>query len=113
MVDSVEFITYREAKDILGKDENVSITNGDDLKPYAYGIARPVSDAYAAMRRNGKALLYTLLFQVSRRAYEIGVRDAYEGRLSEDLMSQISEFMDGKEDEHFALRDFYDDVRDA
>lgn len=107
VIDALEHITLREAMQILVGDDRVALTSEGDLRSYIHGIARPVAVIYNSMRRNkAEASLYTLLFHTARLAYEVGVRDASEGRLSKECMFHVAKARDTADYMHEELIKF-------
>lgn len=111
-IDALEAIAAHEAKQLLLDNEEVSFTEENDLYVYALGIARSVSEIFNAMRHNKpEQELFVLLFHTAKLAYEVGLRDASEGRLSEGCVRQVAKVRDEADSKHDAMREFHEDIR--
>ena len=106
----VECLAMRETMSIPG-DEGILGEETDEFF-YAKGISSALARFLYAARDTGDQdyNLFVLLLALSQQAYNYGVRDAVEGRLSKTLQHSVAQRV-GRADEKFEkLMAFHDEI---
>lgn len=114
MIDAVEAFAMREAYKYNYVKGDGTYQNEDDALLNAGALGRSIANVCAASRRKHAAdePLFVLLYGVANLAYEHGVRDGYDGRLSNGCARRITKDLDRSDEKHEAMREFLDDVRE-
>ena len=114
MIDAVEAFAAHEAYKTHYLKGDGTYQNEDDALLNAEAMGRSIANVCAASRRKHAAdePLFVLLYGVANLAYEHGVRDGYDGRLSSDCARRITKDLDRSDEKHEAMREFLDDVRE-
>ena len=114
MIDAVEAFAMREAYKYNYVNGDGTYQNEDDALLNAGALGRSIANVCAASRRKHAAdePLFVLLYGVANLAYEHGVRDGYDGRLSSGCARRITKDLDRSDEKHEAMREFLDDVRE-
>ncbi len=114
MIDAVEAFTVSEAYKTFYVNGDGTYQTEDDAILNAAALGRSVANVCAASRRQHSAdePLFVLLFHVANLAYERGVRDGADGRLSDGCRRRITKQLDQSDEKHDAMRSFMDDVRE-
>lgn len=114
MIDAVEAFSAHEAYKSNYLKGDGSYQNEDDALLCAEALGRSIANVCAASRRKHAAdePLFVLLYGVASLAYERGVRDGFDGRLSSSCARRITKALDRSDEKHEAMREFLDDVRE-
>lgn len=114
MIDAVEALfTDQSYKTYHGKETSTYQTEEDALIQ-AHALGRSIANLTSACRRgaNEEEPLLLLLQFTANLAYERGVRDAHEGRLTSECMQRISAKIAEADKRHDEMREFLDDIRE-
>lgn len=118
MMDAIEsYMEYQVLKsnidDMLDKSSPFEAV--EDSRAYAEGVGCPTAEVFSALRKSPSSNepLFVIIELIAERAYKCGVRDAYEGRLSESAMSKVSQQRAKAEKTRSEMRELYDDLRES
>ena len=88
--------------------------SAEDLLAHAEGVANSISGVLALYRdkHEEEENAFNIMYLMASLAYQHGVRDASEGRLTPETVDNVVKRRAKADESRAAMRDLYDDIRD-